>query len=381
VKYRRFGKLNWEASALGFGVMRLPTVGADAGNIDEVEATKMLRYAIDHGVNYVDTAYPYHRGNSEKFLAKALQDGYREKVRIATKMPTWTINSQQDMDKHFAEQLERLQTDKVDFYLLHGLGRERWRKLQELDLTGWLEKKVDEGKIGHLGFSFHDEFEAFKEIIDDYDGWTMCQMQYNYMDADYQAGTRGLEYAESRGLAVVVMEPIAGGRLAINPPQPIQELWDTAKAQRSQAEWALRWVWNHPQVSVVLSGMSTIQHVKENVETADHSEPPTLSAQELALISKVAKEYRKLGFAACTECRYCQPCPENVAIPEIIELYNQYYAESRNPKVKTKYKNTIAPENRARNCIRCAKCEEICPQKLPIRQILSNAAFILEQGA
>ena len=387
MKYRKFGKLNWKASALGFGAMRLPTVGGDAAKIDEPEATEMLRYAIDHGVNYVDTAYPYHGGSSfrggssETFLAKALQDGYKDKVKIATKMPTWLVASQKDMDKYLNQQLDKLQAGTIDFYLLHGLGRERWQKLQKLNVTGWLERKVDEGKIGHLGFSFHDEFQAFKEIIDSYDGWTLCQMQYNYMDADYQAGTKGLEYASSKGLAVVVMEPIAGGRLAINPPQEVQELWNTAKAKRSQAEWALRWVWNHPEVSVVLSGMSTLQQVRENVETADHSERPTLSSQELSLISKVAEKYRELGFAACTGCRYCQPCPQGVAIPEIVELYNQYYAEDRNPQIKTKYKNTIAQENRAKNCIRCGKCEEICPQKLPIRQILGNAAFILEQGA
>jgi hypothetical protein len=387
LKYRKFGKLNWKASALGFGAMRLPTVGGDAAKIDEPEATEMLRYAIDHGVNYVDTAYPYHGGSSfrggssETFLAKALQDGYKDKVKIATKMPTWLVASQKDMDKYLNQQLDKLQAGTIDFYLLHGLGRERWQKLQKLNVTGWLERKVDEGKIGHLGFSFHDEFQAFKEIIDSYDGWTLCQMQYNYMDADYQAGTKGLEYASSKGLAVVVMEPIAGGRLAINPPQEVQELWNTAKAKRSQAEWALRWVWNHPEVSVVLSGMSTLQQVRENVETADHSERPTLSSQELSLISKVAEKYRELGFAACTGCRYCQPCPQGVAIPEIVELYNQYYAEDRNPQIKTKYKNTIAQENRAKNCIRCGKCEEICPQKLPIKQILGNAAFILEQGA
>jgi predicted aldo/keto reductase-like oxidoreductase len=207
----------------------------------------------------------------------------------------------------------------------------------------------------------------------------MCQIQYNYMDKDYQAGTKGLEYAASKGLAVVIMEPIAGGRLALNPPKQVQALWNQAKTRRTQAEWALRWVWNHPQATVVLSGMSTLQQVKENVNTANHSQPPTLNKEELALINKVTKAYRKLGFVACTKCRYCQPCEQGVLIPEIIELYNQYYAYDRDPKIKARYKEQIPPEHRAKKCIRCAKCEDLCPQKLPIRQILGNAAFNLEQ--
>jgi predicted aldo/keto reductase-like oxidoreductase len=379
VKHRKFGKLDWSVSALGFGAMRLPTIDGDPAKIDEPLATEMIRYAIDHGVNYVDTAHPYHGGTSEKFLAKVLQNGYRQKVKLATKMPTWYINTQQDMDKIFNEQLARLKMDYVDFYLLHGIGLDRWKKLQKLNVTDWLENKVKQGKIRYLGFSFHDEYQAFKQIIDDYNGWTMCQIQYNYMDADYQAGTKGLKYAHKKGLATVIMEPVAGGRLALNPPKPIQTLWNKATTKRTQAEWALRWVWNHPEVTLVLSGMSTLEQVKENVKTANHSQPPTLNTQELALIGKVAKKYRQLGFAACTKCRYCQPCQQGVQIPEIIELYNQYYANDRNPQIKTQYKKQIPPEHRAKNCIKCGKCEELCPQKLPIRQILGNAAFVIEQ--
>ncbi|HXX88506.1 MAG TPA: aldo/keto reductase, partial [Candidatus Acidoferrum sp.] len=258
MKYRNFGKkLDWQPSALGFGAMRLPIIGNDASKIDEPEATKMIRYAIDHGVNYVDTAYVYHRGNSESFLGRALRNGYRKKIRLATKMPTWQVKSEHDMDVCLDEQLSRLNLDYVDFYLLHGLTGERFQKLKELNVLKWAEKKINEGKFKHLGFSFHDEYEAFKKIIDSYDGWTMCQIQYNYLDADYQAGTKGLKYAASKGLAVVVMEPIAGGRLAFKPPEEVQKIWDSAEAKRSLAEWALMWVWNHPEVSLVLSGMST----------------------------------------------------------------------------------------------------------------------------
>jgi predicted aldo/keto reductase-like oxidoreductase len=382
LKYRSFGKkLDWQVSALGFGAMRLPIIGNDASKIDEQEATRMIQYAIDQGVNYVDTAYVYHRGNSETFLSKVLRDGYREKVRLATKMPTWQVKSEQDMDAFLDTQLKRLDLDHVDFYLLHGLNGERFQKLKELNVLGWAEKKMEQGKFEHLGFSFHDEYEAFKKIVDSYDGWTLCQIQYNYVDAKYQAGTKGLRYAASKGLAVVIMEPIAGGRLAFNPPTEVQEIWDHAEAKRSLAEWALTWVWNHPEVSVVLSGMSTMQQVAENVESADHSGPNILSKKELQLITKVAKKYKALGFVGCSGCRYCLPCPEGVKIPDIISLYNEYYVQSDKDEVKKKYWEHITPESQAKRCKRCGTCEQLCPQHLPVKDIMSRVAMIFEQQA
>jgi predicted aldo/keto reductase-like oxidoreductase len=292
MKYRDFGKLNWKVSALGFGAMRLPIIGNDAAKIDEPEAIRMIRYAIDHGVNYVDTAYPYHRGNGESLVGKALKDGYRRKVKLATKMPTWLIKSQQDMDKYLEEQLNRLCTTQIDLYLLHGLDNDRWRKLTELHVLKWLEQKQDEKKIKHVGFSFHDEYEVFKKIIDSYDRWTLCQIQYNYMDSDYQAGTKGLKYAAWKGLAVVVMEPIAGGRLAMKQPAEIEAIWDKAEIKKTPAEWALQWVWNQPEVSVALSGMSTMEQVKENIQSANRSCPKTLTKKELQLINQVTTKYR-----------------------------------------------------------------------------------------
>jgi len=378
VKYRRFGRLDWRVSALGFGAMRLPVIDGDPGRIDEEEAIRMIRYAIDHGVNYVDTAYPYHRGNSEVVVGKALEDGYRERVKLATKMPTWLINSQADMDRFLDEQLGKLQTDCIDFYLLHGLRRSRWPKLLELDVFEWAENAMANGRIRHLGFSFHDEYALFKEIVDSYDGWTLCQIQYNYMDTEYQAGTRGLRYAASRGLAVVVMEPIAGGRLAITPPPGVQALWEETEVKRSPAEWALQWVWNHPEVSVALSGMSTMEHVVENVESAGRSGPGTLTEADLRLIDRVRQKYREYGFIGCTNCRYCTPCPEGVAIPEIFEILNEYYARDRDEATKAKYRELIAAEHRASRCVRCGRCEEFCPQQLPIRRLLSQAARRLE---
>jgi predicted aldo/keto reductase-like oxidoreductase len=383
MKYRKFGRLDWKVSALGFGAMRLPVIDGDSSKIDEAEAIKMIRYAIDHGVNYVDTAYPYHRGNSEILVGKALQDGYRERAKLATKMPTWMVKSQDDMDKYLDEQLKKLQTDHVDFYLLHGLQKERWSKLQELDVLAWAEKVLADGRIKHLGFSFHDTYDVFKEIIDAYDGWTFCQIQYNYLDKDYQAGTKGLKYAASRGLAVVIMEPIEGGMLALVPPPEIQSVWDEAKVKRTPAEWALQWVWNQPEVSVVLSGMSTMEQVVENVESASRSDPGTLTEKELQLILRVSKKYREFGFIGCTACGYCQPCPEGVAIPEIFSFSNEHSKkrgdQDAQQEVVKRYAEAIPAENGAKRCARCGKCEDLCPQHLPIRQLIGRAGWVFER--
>lgn len=378
MKYRRFGKLNWKVSALGFGAMRLPITGSDASKIDEPRAIEMIRYAIDNGVNYVDTAYPYHRGNSETLVGKALQAGYRDKVKLATKMPVWLVNSQQDMDKYLEEQTQKLGTSP-DLYLLHGLDKERWPKLKQLKVTEWAEKKIDQGKFSHLGFSFHDNYDLFKEVVDSYDNWTLAQIQYNYVDTEYQAGTKGLKYAASKGLAVAVMEPVAGGRLAVKPPKPIEDLWNQAKTRRTRAELALLWVWNHPEVSVALSGMSTLQQVKENLNTTDQSEPNTLTKEELELIDKTTKKYKELGFIGCTGCRYCLPCPEGVNIPDVISIYDEYFTKNTPDEIKTKYWEHITPESQAKRCQRCGKCEELCPQHLPIREIMGNAAWLFDQ--
>jgi hypothetical protein len=361
--------------------MRLPVIGEDYGKIDEVEAIRVIRYAVDHGVNYVDTAYPYHGGNSETVVGKALQDGYREKVRVATKMPIWRASSQADMDKIFQEQLTKLQTDYIDFYLLHSLNKDHWTKIQNLNALEWAEKNIKDHKIRYLGFSFHDEYEVFKQIVDGYDGWAFCQIQYNYMDAEYQAGTKGLKYAAAKGLGVVVMEPIAGGNLAVTPPKEIQSIWDEAETKRTPAEWALQWVWNQPEVSVVLSGMSTMQQVVENVESASRSGVDVLTQKEMALISRVKEKYLEYGFIGCTGCRYCQPCPHGVVIPEIFALLNQYYVEAKKGqgnKVIDAYNMKVSPENGAKRCAKCGECEDKCPQKLPIRKLIASAAGTFE---
>jgi len=372
LRYRNFGGLDWRPSALGFGAMRLPYLGGDTGRIDEPLSIRMIRHAIDHGVNYVDSAYGYHKGNSEVAVGKALRDGYRERVKLATKMPTWLVNSTADMDRCLDQQLGKLQTDHVDFYLLHGLNKDRWPKIRDLGVFDWAEKAKEEGKIMHLGFSFHDDYKLFHRIMEDSDHFTLCQIQYNYMDEDYQAGTKGLKEAADKGLALVVMEPIKGGKLAVTPPPQVQRIWDGAKVKRKPAEWALRWVWNHPEVSVVLSGMSEMYQVEENLIYADRSGPNVMEPWELKLVSKVREAYGKLGFVGCTACRYCMPCPQGVEIPDILGLYNEYYMSGQSGEIKKKYLEKIRPEGRADKCVACGRCEEQCPQHLPIRRFMAE---------
>ena len=310
MQYRPFGSLDFRVSALGFGAMRLPQKD---GEIDEAEATRMLHYAIDHGVNYVDTAYPYHGGESEAFLGRALKGGYREKVKLATKLPSWLVQTAADFDRYLNEQLKRLDLDYVDFYLLHSLNKDFWRKLRGLDVFEWAEKARAAGRFRYLGFSFHDDYETFKEIVDAYD-WPMCQIQYNYMDVENQAGMKGLKYAAAKGMAVVIMEPLLGGKL-VAPPSPVQAIWDEAPRKRTPAAWALAWLWNQPEVSVVLSGMSTMAQVEENVALAASSRVGMLTPEELALYDRVQAAYRELVVIPCTNCRYCLPCPQGVDIP------------------------------------------------------------------
>jgi len=374
MKYRKFGQLDWKVSALGFGAMRLPTIGGDSSKIEEPHAIKMIRYAIDHGVNYVDTAYPYHQGQSEYLVGKALKDGYREKVRLATKMPSWLVEKYEDFDKYLNEQLEKLDTNHIDYYLLHGLNKGRWPKLKELGVFEWAEKAKADGRIKYLGFSFHDDYELFEKILEDSENFTFCQIQYNYMDTEYQAGVKGLKLAAKKGLAVVIMEPIKGGKLAVTPPKDVQAVWDKAEKKRKPAEWALQWVWNHPEVSVVLSGMSEMRHVEENVEYAGRSGPGTLTDTELSLIKEAKQAYLNLGFVGCTACRYCMPCPQGVAIPEILGLYNEYYMSGQNPEIKEKYWEKITLETHSTNCVSCGVCEEQCPQELPIRKFMGETA-------
>jgi predicted aldo/keto reductase-like oxidoreductase len=378
MQYRRFGRLDWKGSALGFGCMRFPVIGGERANIDEPEATRMLYYAIDRGVNYLDTAYTYHDGNSESFVGRVLTGSYRQKVRLATKLPCWKVEAPADFDGLLSEQLARLQTEHIDFYLLHGLDKKSWRKMRDMDVLEWAEGAIADGRVGHLGFSFHDEYAVFQEIVDAYDRWTFCQIQYNYMDVENQAGTKGLKYAASKGLAVVIMEPLLGGRL-VEPPGPIQELWDTATQKRPPADWALQWLWNQPEVSVVLSGMSAMEQVEQNVASAGASGPDTLTADELALVAQVRDRYQEFCPIPCTKCGYCMPCPNGVDIPRNLEIYNQGPMYEKPEHARIGY-GFVPEDKRASACIQCRECEELCPQSISISEWMPIVHEVLGKG-
>jgi len=379
MQYRSFGRIDWKASALGFGCMRFPTPDGNrfSGIIDEAESLRMVRHAIDNGVNYVDTAYVYHDGQSEKLLGKALKDGYREKVRLANKLPVWMVESPEDFDRLLNEQLQRLQTDHIDFYLLHALSKTRWREIVlKHDLLARAEAALADGRIRNLGFSFHDEYEAFEEIVKGSDLWSFCQIQYNYMDTENQAGTRGLKLAASKGLAVVVMEPLMGGRLA-DPPKDVREAMERYPVRRSPVEWALQWLWDQPEVSVVLSGMSSMTQVEENLSFADRSGVGSFSPAEQALIAEVREKYSTRIAIPCSKCNYCMPCPNGVWIPANFEFYNFAHLYDNVADAQFRYKIFLTEAQRASACIACGQCEELCPQKIAISEQMAKVAALL----
>ncbi|RJR25782.1 aldo/keto reductase [Candidatus Microgenomates bacterium] len=370
MKYRSFGKLEYQPSALGFGAMRLPVLG-DPPRIDEEKAIKMIHRSIEGGVNYIDTAFPYHKGESEILVGKALKGQYRKRVKLATKLPSWLVEDKADFDKFLNKQLEKLQTDHIDFYLLHSLDKEKWQNLNRLSVFSWAEKAEKDGRIGHLGFSFHDQYEVFKEIVDGYDKWTFCQIQLNYMDEDFQAGKRGLKYASQKGLAVVVMEPLKGGRLA-NPPEAVKNIFESA-GKKTPVDWALGWVWSHPEVSLLLSGMSSLDQVEENLAIADRSAANSLTERDLKIIKKAKEKYLSFKPVPCTGCEYCLPCPQAINIPKIFEIYNDAVMYGNLKQAKEQYQRL----NGVENCLKCFRCEKLCPQGIKITEQLKKAQELL----
>lgn len=372
MKYRQFGKLDWKVSALGFGIMRMPLLDYDTGLLDEEESVRMIRGGIDRGINYIDTAYPYHKGKSESLVARALKEGYREKVKIASKLPSWLINERADLDKYLNVQLERLECRTIDFYLLHALNETYWQKLKDVDIFSWLEEKKAQGVIKYTGFSFHDEFPLFKEIIDSYDKWDICQVQYNFMDKDYQAGSKGVEYAFSKGLGVVVMEPLKGGQLAYKFPESVQEVWDRSDHFAGPVERAMAWLWNRKEVSVVLSGMSAMEHVIANTEMSDRHDIDSLSDRDMQLYDEAADAYRALSPIPCTECGYCMPCPFGVDIPKNFDLYNDAVMYGSYEQCSEIYRLWFDAKAHGDKCTDCGLCLPKCPQKINIPESLKK---------
>ena len=380
--YRTVPKTGDRLSILGFGYMRLPS-GKGGSGIDEERAIRQLRSAIDRGINYVDTAPAYHFGKSETILGRALEDGYRNKVRIATKLPPWSVRSREDMDRILDRQLAVLKTDHIDYYLLHSLQPESFLRLKNLGVLEFLDAAKKDGRIVNAGFSTHTTLPAFREIVDAYD-WTFCQIQYNYLDEQNQAGTEGLRYAREKNLAVMVMEPLRGGNLGGRVPDEVQAIWDGAAVKRSPAAWGLRWVWNHPEVTVVLSGMNDEAHIDENLRTADEGYPGSLTPEELSRIGQVRDVYRRLMKIGCTGCSYCMPCPAGVDIPGCFSLYNDHYLFPGNRMAKFQYfgrhGGLMGGISYAGLCRGCGKCEKVCPQHLPVRALLSDVSRELEPG-
>ncbi|MCS7114466.1 MAG: aldo/keto reductase [Nitrososphaerota archaeon] len=367
MKYRKFGNSNFDVSVLSFGARCLPLT-------NEVESIRMIHYAVDHGVNYLDLGYPYDLAEYERLailVDKALQGNYRQKIKIAVTVPISLMNSQSDLDRYVEKQLRLLKMDKVDFCVLGELNRESWPKANNINVLSWAEEAMKNGRIDMLGFSFHDDFQFLRNIIEAYSGWSFCQFQFSFMDADHHPGISGIRYAAQNGLAVIATHPFKEGSLIKEPPEPVAKIWESFPKKRSLVEWCLRWVWDHPEVSTVVVEMSEIKQVLENVELADLAEPNSLTVQELVLFNKVKDAYTKLKPINCAVCRCCMPCPLSIDVPRILELYNDAAIYESLETSRFHYK---AEQHKADACTECGKCVDACPRKIPIIEWLKEAA-------
>lgn len=370
---RKLEKLGIETSLLGYGCMRFPTNAE--GKIDEEKAEALLDKAIAEGVNYIDTAYPYHNGESETFVGKVLQKYPRASYYLATKLPVWNVKALEDVDKIFNEQLSKLQTDYVDFYLMHAMNLGRWKEMLEMGVVKRLEEMKEEGKIRYLGFSFHDNYAAFEEILN-YRDWDFCQIQLNYMDVNDQAGMKGYKLTEEKQIPLVIMEPVKGGMLA-NYGGDVAEKFRALDKDASFASYALRWVGSLPNVKVVLSGMTTMEQVEDNLKTFGNFKP--MSEEELKAVEEVVEILNNRVQNGCTGCNYCMPCPAGVNIPRNFRIWNTYHMYQNYNTVRWNWEQEMPEDQKAKNCIECGKCEMACPQGLKIREDLKRAQEDLDK--
>jgi len=355
--YREMGETGEKVSILGFGCMRLPTDGKN-GHIDRKRATTLLDFALDSGVNYLDTAYSYHGvdiregGDSEIFLGEYLNEHNRDEIYLSTKLPSWLIEKKEDMERLLNLQLERLQTDYIDFYLIHSVKERNWSQLEELGLLDFLDAAVADGRIRYTGFSTHDGTELFKDVVDSYN-WDMCLIQYNYLDENIQAGSEGLKYAARRNMGIAIMEPLKGGVLGKYTPPEVNKIWENVPEKRTPAEWAFRYLWNHPEISTVLSGMNDMKHLVENLFTAEEGLPDSLSPEEIRIMDEVKEAYQNKIEVACTACGYCMPCPNGVNIPECFNYLNQASMLNDASNIHSQYHFMLNDEEKADNCLGC----------------------------
>ena len=372
----RSDKYGNQLSVLGFGCMRFPQ---KMGRIDMEQTELQLMAAINGGVNYLDTAYIY--GGSEAAVGEILEkNNARDRVYIATKLPHYLIKSREGMEKLFREELKRLRTDHIDYYLMHMLtDPDTWQRLKDLGIQEWLEEKKSSGEIRQVGFSYHGNTDVFCRLVDAYD-WDFCQIQYNYMDEHTQAGRRGLQYAHAKGMPVIIMEPLRGGRLVNNLPAEALKMFSDRIENRTPAEWALRWLWDQKEVTVVLSGMNSMEMVQENMGIASQTQIGQMGEQEQALLQEVVKAINAKLKVGCTGCGYCMPCPKGVDIPGTFAAYNRYYNDGKFVALKEYFMCTTLRQNSAAasQCIGCGKCEKHCPQNIPIREKLQDAKKTLE---
>ena len=380
MRYRPYGaKTDVLVSMLGIGAMRLPL--AD-GKIDDARAVELIETGLDGGVNYIDTAYAYNDGDSERVVGLALNNGWRDKVYVASKMPVWELEKPGDQEARMRTQLKRLQAQSVDFYLLHALNKRYWKNVLKSDSLAWLDEEKRRGRIRFAGFSFHDDFEVFKAIVDAYD-WDFCQIQYNYAQHDIQAGTRGLQYAHGKGIGVAIMEPLFGGFLT-GPQMPPGASLLFEEYGVNPVSSALRWIWNQPEPAVVLSGMSEKYQVKDNLRTVETADVGVLTEREKQVLEKVCRYMRENVPIPCSKCGYClKSCPVGVNIPFMFDIYNKHLLVERKHALQPALYKSVMQNEKASACIRCGACRKHCPQSIDIPAWLAKVAaeFEGETGA